>query len=195
MITNFRLLTLIGTLLLLTGCLYDHAPSGPSQGIDTWLLGQWETVDKASHHVTATVTTVASDRYHVSFCPRGGRTLEFDGWISRVGGFSILVLNCTSEGKYQGKCSLYHYELLAPGTPTPGGIGATRIRISELQLDETSRTLEPYELRKAIRAALKDGTLLVPHDVVAELKKEQEDIPGSVIWTKTGGVTKSGVTF
>jgi hypothetical protein len=70
-----------------------------------------------------------------------------------------------------------------------------RIRISELQLDQTSHTLEPYELRKAIRAALKEGTLLVPHDVVAELKKEQEDIPGSVIWTKTGGVTKGGITF
>jgi hypothetical protein len=35
----------------------------------------------------------------------------------------------------------------------------------------------------------------VPNDVVAELKKEQEDIPGSVIWTKTGGVTKGGITF
>jgi hypothetical protein len=62
-------------------------------------------------------------------------------------------------------------------------------------LDESCLTLEPYELRKAIRGALKDGTLLVPHDVVAELKKKQEDIPGSVIWTKTGGVTKGGNTF
>ena len=67
--------------------------------------------------------------------------------------------------------------------------------MSELQLDDSCQTLKPYDLRKAIRQALKDGTLLTPHDVVAERKGLAEEIPGSVIWTKTGGVTLSGETF
>ena len=186
---------LLGILVLLSGCLYDHAPSGPSGSIDTWLLGQWETMDKSGRHYAAVMTPSSSDRYHLSLKRQGGGTYEFDGWISRVDGFSILTLKSLNEGSSLGRCALYHYELLSPGTPPPGGLGARRIRLSELQLDESTRSLDSYRLRGAIRSALKEGSLLVPHDVVADLKKNKTDIPGSIVWTRTGGVTLHAETF
>jgi hypothetical protein len=130
----------------------------------------------------------------VTFSRPGSSTQEFDGWISRVDGFSILVLK-SLDGIGAGKYLLCHYELLAPGTPPPGGIGAERIRLSELQLDESTRSLDSFRLRAAIRSALKEGTLLAPFDTVAERKGKLEAIPGSLIWTKTGSVTLNGETF
>jgi hypothetical protein len=186
---------LLGCALLLSGCLYDNPPSGPSQSIDTWLMGQWTATDKAGHKFTAVMATASSSHYRLSLSRKGSAPQEFDGWIGCVDGFSILTLKSLNEGPSFGKYVLYHYELLSPGTPPPGGIGATRIRVSELQLDDSCQTLKPYDLRKAIRQALKEGTLLTPHDVVAERKGLTEEIPGSVIWTKTGGVTLSGETF
>ena len=181
--------------LLLSGCLYDQAPSGPIKNIDTWILGQWATQDKAGHQFSAIVTPVAPDHYRVEFQRPCGKNLEFDGWISRVDDFSILVLKSLNQDETLGKFALYHYELLAQGPPPPGGIGANRIRLSELQLDESARSLDATKLRAAIRSALKDGTLLLPHDVAADLKTGKVEIPGSVVWTKTGGVTFNGETF
>jgi hypothetical protein len=133
----------------------------------------------------------------VTFSRPGSNTQEFDGWISRVDGFSILVLKSLdgSGSRIAEKYLLCHYELLAPGTPPPGGIGAERIRLSELQLDESTRTLDSFKLRAAIHTALKEGTLLAPFDTVAERKGKLESIPGSLIWTKTGSVTLEGETF
>ena len=225
--TSFRRLLslpLLGVLLALSGCLYDNPPSGPSCSLDTWLLGRWEATDKAGHHFTAVMTPATSDRYHLSLIRPGKSPLEFDAWISRVDGFSILVLKSLDEGPTFGKHALYHYELLAPGTPPPGGIGARRMRLSELQLDESARQLGSYRLRAAIRAALKDGSLIVPYDIVAARKEEAKEaaatplgtdlakpevkspgnahllpellkVPGSVIWTRTSGVTLNGETF
>ncbi len=196
--------------MALSGCLYDYAPSGPSRGIDTWLLGQWQTQDKAGHQFTAIVTRASSDHYKVEFQGHGVQPLEFGGWISRVDGFSMLVLRSLNQGPTFGKVALYHDELLSPEKAPPGGIGATRIRLSELQLDESTRSLDSIKLRAAIRSALKKGTLLVPHDVVADMKAEinpgsakdsktskktREEIPGSIIWTRTGGVTFRGEPF
>lgn len=195
MLKTLRLLLLMGCLLLLGGCLYDNPPSGPSRSIDTWLVGRWTAMDRAGHEFTAVMAPASSSHYRLSFSKKGSAPQEFDGWIGRVDGFSILTLKSLNEGPAFGKYVLYHYELLSPGTPPPGGIGATRIRLSELQLDDSCQTLKPYDLRKSIRQALKDGTLLTPHDVVAERKGLTEEIPGSVIWTKTGGVTLSGETF
>lgn len=186
---------LLGALLLLSGCLYDNPPSGPSCGIDTWLLGRWEATDKAGHRYAAVMTPATSDHYRLSFSGPGTPPREFDGWISRVGGFSILVLKSLNEGPSFGKHALYHYELLAPGVPPPGGIGNRRMRLSELQLDESARPLDSYRLRASIRRALKDGSLLVPHDVTAERKGTQTEVPGSIIWTRTGGVTLRGESF
>jgi hypothetical protein len=226
-----RLVLLLGILLLLPGCLYDNPPSGPAKSIDTWLIGQWQTHDKSGHEYTAIVTRPSSDHYHLSIQTKTGRPLEFDGWLSRVDDFSILVAKSLNEGPSLGKYALYHYELLAPSAAPPGGIGSTRIRLSELLLDDTCRTLDPYRLRAAIRSALKAGTVLPPHDVVADMKQEKklqeayaadasyltgfvsqgklktnasaepatsslsETLPGSVIWTKSGGVTLKGETF
>lgn len=226
--------------LLLSGCLYDNPPSGPSRNIDTWLVGQWQTKDKAGHSLKATVSpaiaptiplgeaidgmVASSTRYRISLSGIRGGDQQFEAWISRVENFAILVMKSLNEGNSYGKYALYHYELLAPGTPPPGGIGATRIRLSELQLDASCRSLDSYKLRAAIRQALKDGTLLTAYDVAAVRKAEAKEapvmpsgidlskpevntpkenvipsgtteIPGSVIWTKTGGVTLHGETF
>jgi len=190
---------LLGAALTLSGCLYDYAPSGPVRSIDTWLLGQWATQDKAGHQFTATVTPEqgehSSDHYSIEFQRKGEDAHSFQGWISRVDNFSILVLRSLDAGASYGKFVLYHYEILSRSTPLPGEIGNRRIRLSELQLDNSTRTLDSYKLRVAIRRALKEGTLLVPHDVVADLKKNDKEIPGSVIWTKIGSVTINGETF
>lgn len=229
MYRHLLLIPLVGIFLLLTGCLYDTPPSGPVKSIDTWLVGQWATRDKANHDYTAVVAPASSDHYHLTLRDKSGASLEFDGWLSRVDDFSILVFKSLNEGPTLGKYALYHYELLSSAPAPPGGVGATRIRLSELQLDESCRTLDPYHLRVAIRSALKNGTLLPPHDVVADLKQQSklqgaygsdtsyfnsflvsgklrgkastttltspEALPGSIIWTKTGGVTLKGEAF
>ena len=224
---TFLFAFLLGSLSLLSGCLYDNAPSAPSQDIDTWLTGQWKTGDKSGHSYMALVSRASSDHYRISLKSKSSGAQEFDGWISRVDGFSILTLKSLNEGPSLGKYALYHYELLSPEPPPPGGIGATRIRLSELQLDESCRSLDSFRLRKAIRSGLKAGTLLAPYDVVAERKLENQqqnaysadaaylnsfitsgkpksgekalpslkELPGSVIWTKTGGVTLNGEAF
>jgi hypothetical protein len=187
-------LSLLSTLSL-AGCLYDNPPSGPVRSIDTWLVGQWQCKDKAGRTCSAVVTpTTASDHYRVTFSRTGGGTQEFDGWISRVDGFSILVLK-SLDGVGTGKYLLCHYALLAPGTPPPGGIGAERIRLSELQLDMSARALDSFRLRAVIRSGLKAGTILAPFDTVAERKGKIESIPGSIIWTKSGSVTLNGEMF
>jgi len=219
--------SILGSLLFLSGCLYDNPPSGPSRDVDTWLTGQWKAGDKSGHTYSALITHASSDHYRITLNTQGGATQEFDAWISRVDDFSILTLKSLNEGPSLGKYALYHYELLSPSPPPPGGIGATRIRLSELQLDESCRSLDSFHLRKAIRSALKAGTLLAPYDVVAERKLESQqeaaysadadylrsflvsgksktggkpvptlkEVPGSVIWTKTGGVTLKGEAF
>jgi len=228
----------LGLFLALTGCLYDHAPSDPVRSIDSWLIGQWATQDKSGHAFKAIVAPASSDHYKVSFQRGAAEELKFDGWISRVDGFSILVLKSLNQGNTFGKYALYHYELLTPSAPLPGGIGAPRIRLSELQLDESTRSLDAFKLRAAIRSALKAGTLLTPYDVASSRKGELieqkindltsstaagmagikdakiseatqkslellgkqkmellKDVPGSIVWTRTGGVTLKGETF
>jgi hypothetical protein len=191
-----RHLLLLTASLTLVGCLYDYAPSGPVRNIDTSLLGQWITHDKSGHEFTTLVTRSDVDHYNIEFQKKGTEAQEFSGWISRVDGFSILVLRSLNDGPTFGKFAIYHYELLTKSKPTaPGDIGANRIRLSELELDESTRSLDSYHLRAAIRNALKAGTLLLPHNVVADLKENKEAIPGSVIWTQTGHVTFHGETF
>ena len=228
----------LGPFLALTGCLYDHAPSGPVRSLDSWLLGQWATQDKSGHAFQAIVTPASSDHYKVSFQRSAAEALEFDGWISRVDDFYLLVLKSLNQGDSFGKYALYHYELLKPASPPPGGVGAPRIRLSELQLDESARSLDAFKLRAAIRSALKAGTLLTPYDVASSRKGELieqklnelvsstaagmagikdakiseattkslellnkqkmellKDVPGSIVWTRTGGVTLKGETF
>jgi hypothetical protein len=219
----YRFLPLLGLCFLLCGCPYDSAPSGPSQSIDTWLVGQWAAKDKSGRNYQAVVAPSSSDHYAITLTGKGKSPETYDAWISKVDGFSILVVKFT-EGSSAGKYALFHHELIAPGTPPPGGIGASRIRLSELQLDPSSQNLDPYHLRRDIRDALKAGTLLVAYDVAAVRKEEAKELeavptgtdiskpdidsstnaplspellstPGSVIWTKTGDVTLHGESF
>lgn len=189
-----QFLSLLVISLILSGCLYDNPPSGPSQSIDTWLVGQWEASDKAGHTYRAIIAPATSSHYRITASGQGKAPVEFDAWISKVDGFSILVLK-SLDGSSAGKYALFRHELLSPGTPPPGGIGATRIRLTELQLDPSAASLDSYHLRRDIRDALKAGTLLPPYDVVADRKLGGGSIPGSVIWTRTGGVTLQGETF
>ena len=174
MLRSLPLLPVLGISLLLNGCLYDNPPSGPAASIDTWLAGQWETKDSAGHLFKTIIAPTSSDHYRVTLIQNGKSSTSFDAWISRVDGFSILTLKSLNEGLSLGKFSLFHYELLAPGTPPPGSVGPTRIRISELQLDESCRMLNSFHLRAEIRKALKGGTLLPPRDAAAELKEDKK---------------------
>jgi hypothetical protein len=195
MIRLFRILPLAALLFLVSGCQYDSAPSGPVRSIDTWLVGQWQATDASGNATTATVTPSATGHYAVTFSGNKGRQVyHFDAWLSRVDDFSILVLK-SLDGTDTGRHLLLHHELLSPAPPVPGGVGATRIRISELQLDPSARSLDPYRLRKMIREALRRGDLLAPYDVVADRKAGGSKIPGSVVWTKTGSVALNGAAF
>ena len=189
------LLALSGCLLMVTGCLYDSAPSGPARSIDTWLLGQWQASDSSGNASTATVAPGGASHYQITFTGNNGHQVHhFDAWLSRVDDFSILVLK-SLDGESIGKHLLLHHELLSPSPAPPGGVGATRIRISELQLDPSVQSLDPYNLRKAIREALKRGDLLAPYNVVTDRKSGGGTTPGSVIWTRTGSVALNGETF
>jgi hypothetical protein len=185
---------LLGMIFVLSGCLYDNPPSGPSRNIDTWLVGQWDTKDKSGKDYHAVVTPSSPSHYRITIA-QGHKVLgDYDAWISTVEGFPILVAKSLS-GESTGKHALLHTELLTPAPPPPGGIGATRIRLSELQLDPSAETLDSYHLRRDIRDALKVGTLLSSYDVAADRKKGGIMISGSVIWTKSGGVALDGETF
>lgn len=182
------------TILMVAGCLYDNPPSGPSCNIDTWLVGQWDAKDKSGRAYHATVSPSSPSHYRITLAQDGKAYGEYDAWISKVDGFSILVTKGLS-GNQQGKHALFHHELLTPAAPPPGGIGAARIRLSELQLAPSAEKLDSYHLRRDIRDGLKAGTLLAPYDVISDRKSGGDTIPGSVIWTKSGGVTLNGETF
>lgn len=180
--------------MALTGCPYDNSPSGPSKNIDTWLVGQWEAHDAGGNGFHAVVAPSLPDHYAITLSRSGKSDMTLDAWISQVEGFDILVVKF-QNGPSQGKFALLHTELLKPGNPPPGGIGPTRIRVSELQLDPSAASLDPYHLRRDIRDALKAGTLLAPYDVSADRKAGGVRIPGSIIWTRTGSVALNGVSF
>jgi hypothetical protein len=181
-----RLFLLLTLPLLLGGCLYDNPPSTPSKNIDTWLVGQWEAVDKAGHTYQAVVAPVLPDHYRITVTQSGKPPETFDGWLSELGNFIILVVKFT-DGPNAGKYALFHHELLTPASPPPGDVGATRIRLSELQLDPSAENMDSYHLRQVIRKALKDGTLLPAYDVAAERKEEFKE--AEAISTLTGDTT------
>lgn len=182
------------SILALTGCPYDNPPSGPSKNIDTWLVGQWEAHDIGGNVFRAVVAPSVPDHYAVTLRHSGKSDVTLDAWISQVEGFDILVVKFL-DGPSLGKYALLHPELLSPGSAPVGGIKPTRIRVSELQLDPSAETLDPYHLRRDIRDALKAGTLLAPYDVAADRKAGGIRIPGSIIWTRTGSVALDGIAF
>ena len=167
------------TRVFLTGCLYESAPSEPASQINTSLLGVWMTQDQSGKVFEAVITPESNTHYHVSCCDKDKNEKtpwEFDGWISRVDNLKLLTLqSLSSDPRYRGKYLFFHYEILAAKKPSINNVAPRRIRITELQLDETTRRLDPYHLRQAIRERLKQGDLLMSE--------------GSSVWTKTGMTT------
>ena len=163
--------------MLLPGCLYENPPSQPASQVDTWLTGVWMAQDKSGKIFEAVVTPESSTGYHVTVCNKDkNESWNFEGWISRVGNLKFLTLrSLSSDQRYNGKYLFLHYELMAPEKAPVNGVAARRIRMSEPQLDESTRTLDSYHLRQAIRENLSKGTLLLHQ--------------GSIIWTRTEGVT------
>ncbi len=162
---------------LLSGCLYESAPSQPLGQMDTWLLGHWISQDKSGKIFEATVTPQNNIHYHVTVCnkDKNNQAWGFDGWISRVDDLQLLTLRSLSQDpRYCGKYLFFHYELLTPEAAPINGVGARRMRLIQLQLPKSAETLDSYHLRQAIRNALKANLLLLPE--------------GSSIWTRTGDV-------
>lgn len=164
-----------GVLLFLSGCLYDNAPSQPASQIDTWLIGDWLAQDKKGKIYEAIITPQSSTLYHVSFYDKDKKNdvWEFEGWLSRVDHLKFLTLRSLSENRrYHNKYLFLHYELIRREKVPHDGVGPCRILITEPHLDASAQILDSYELRKAIRKSLHQGTLLLPQ--------------GSVIWTRVG---------
>lgn len=178
----FKTLPLLFVMLLFSGCLYDFAPSQPASQINTALVGIWTTQDRNGNVFEATITPESNLQYHVSCCNKDKNEKtpwEFDGFISRVDDLKILTLRSLStDPRYQGKYLLFHYEVMALEKAPIDSVAARRIRLTQLQLEETACHLKPYPLRQAIRERLEQQSLL-PSE-------------GSVVWTKVGSVTWQG---
>lgn len=164
--------------LLLVGCLYESAPSIPSSQIDTWLLGQWITQDKSGKVFEAIVTPKDNVHYEVTLWDQDknkNHPWKFTGWISRVDDLKLLTLRSLSEDpRYHGKYLFFHYELMTPEPAPLNGVGSRRMRLLALQLPKEAEHATSYQLREAIRKALRQHLLLFPE--------------GSSVWTRTGEV-------
>jgi hypothetical protein len=167
----FRLVLALALGLALSGCFFDHPlTGGPTESINTWLLGVWETTDDKGQTVRVMVTPVQSDRYAVQLSLPGKKPHEilrynFEMWPSRVGGTLFLTLRC----------------LESPGDIPTGGhvfiqpqlLDQNTIRLHSLNLDPAPTT-SSYELRKEIRLKLKELSLY--------------EGGRSVVWSRVGEV-------
>lgn len=151
---------------LLSGCLFEVAPTGPSRSDNTWLLGVWEFEDADGNKKKAIVAPTQSDRMVVVFEEKnkGGKILRsgtYPAWISKVGQATLLVFEVS--GQQESGYFLLGYQLLDPLT----------IRLREVTLGAYDRKPGAYGLRSVIRQAFREGTLF---------QGEQE------IWSKTGEI-------
>jgi len=157
--------------LFLTGCWFQNplTPVG-SENLNTWLLGEWRHKDKKGVVTRAVVSPVASDRYLVQ-ATRGGKSYEFEAWTSRVGNSVFLTLRSLrdSQNLPEGAHLFGHSQMLDQNT----------IRILPLRL-QSPADASGFQLRKEIRARLKDGSLYAEGD-----HSDWERI-GEVYWGKDG---------
>jgi hypothetical protein len=153
------------------GCLpetYLSAPSAPSRSNNTWILGVWETPKDENKGVfRAVVTPVSSERFLILLEDRepGGKVLRsgsFEAWISKVGR-ATLITGTTPDPGQAGRYLVFGFQLLDPLT----------VRVRELTLPADAIQATSFQLRKAIRSALKDGTIFQGEDQ---------------LWTKTGEI-------
>ncbi len=151
-----RLLPVVLLLLTLAGCYFDHPlTGGPSKGVNTWLLGVWESKDEKGRVSRLLVTPLKSDRYSLRLAvpgklPREIKRYEFEAWSSRVGESVFLTLRClTSPGDIPTGAHVFaHVQLL----------DQNHARTRGLKLD-AAPSATSFELRREVRRKLKDRTL------------------------------------
>ncbi len=148
---------LIALILLagFSGCSFENPLSGPNKDLNTWLLGVWEHKTEKGQVYRATITPKTGDRYWVNIQKLGTKksltkVYQFEGWISRVGNSRFLTLQCLeSPGDIAPDSYVFaHYQVLDQHN--------IRIRIPQIDADPSASS---YELRKAVRARLKDNSL------------------------------------
>jgi hypothetical protein len=157
MTLKLRAFTLLIFSVLLAGCSFEHPLTGsPSENINTWLLGVWEHKDEKGRVFRAEVLPLASDRYTIWFRAPGRKPKEtkewrFEAWPSRVGNSTFLTLKCeaSDEGVTVGKYVFFHTQML----------DQLHVVLRGLQLDSATDA-SSYDLRREVRAKLKDRTLL-----------------------------------
>jgi hypothetical protein len=155
--TNFRALALLLFSVLLTGCYFDHPlTSAPSDDLNTWLLGVWESKDEKGRTLRAGVMPLTADRYTIWYRilgkrPQDTKEWRFEAWPSRVGNSTFLSLKCEkSAGDIPvGAFVFVHCQVL----------DQLHVITRPLQLD-SGPSASSFELRKEVRAKLKDRTLL-----------------------------------
>jgi len=155
--TRFRAFALLLFSALLAGCYFDQPlTSGPSDDINTWLLGVWEYKDEKGKVYRAGVLPLTGDRYTVWFrslgkSPKETKEWQFEAWTSRVGNSSFLSMKCLkSAGEVPvGGFVFAHYQV----------IDQQHVIMRPLQLDSAPDTTS-YLLRSEVRVKLKEKTLL-----------------------------------
>lgn len=174
----FRVFLALLTACFFSSCLYNSAPSLPASQVNTWLLGHWISQDKSGKVFEAIVEPKDNIHYDVTIWDQDknkDHPWKFSGWISRVDDLKLLTLcSLSDDPRYHGKYLFFHYELLKPEAAPINGVGARRIRLTSLQLPKEAQQDTPYQLRQAIRKALRQHLLLFEE--------------GSSVWTRTGEV-------
>ncbi|MEI6280131.1 MAG: hypothetical protein WCQ16_12225 [Verrucomicrobiae bacterium] len=152
----FRPVSALALGFILSGCFFDRPlTGGPSAGINTWLLGVWETADDKGHTARVMVTPVRSDRYAVALSLPGKKPHEilrykFEMWPSRVGRTLFLTLRCLeSPGDIPAGAHVF---------VQPQLLDQNSLRVRGLALD-AGPSASSYELRKEIRLKLKELSL------------------------------------
>ena len=162
-----RLLPAVFLVQALAGSSYDHPLTTiPSKDLNTWLLGVWESKDEKGRASSIVVTPINGDHYSVTLStpgkkPKETKRYDFEAWPSRVGGTLFLTLRC----------------LKSPGDIPTGSyvfaqaqlLDQNDVRTHGLKLD-SPQAASSFELRKEVRAKLKDRSLY-------------EGAP-SVVWTR-----------
>lgn len=146
--------------LFLAGCFFENPlTSTASESLNTWLLGEWRHKGEGGKVSHVLVTPAASDRYLVQAeirRPRAGvENHEFEAWASRVGDRTFFTLRSlrAADGVPEGGHVFVHIELL----------DQQRMRVRGLEFDGEAGA-SSKSLRKAVRGALKAGTLLSGDD-------------------------------
>jgi hypothetical protein len=161
--------------LLLSGCWFQNplTPKG-SENLNTWLLGEWQHKDKKGAVSRALVTPISGDLYRVqvSTVTKGGRRdYEFEAWTSRVGNSVFVTFLNTKNAPNlpAGAHAFAHTQMLDQNT----------LRVRKIHLDSPADATS-FELRKEIRARLKDGSLY------AEGAETDWKRIGEVYWSRDG---------